>query len=92
MYKKIASVEEFEKFLAMFTRKKLMLLMQMKNWISVKDLIERTSISPADLNEEIWLMEKLELVKVRPRQYGNTTIKEYKMDPVMIVNLYPMQP
>ena len=92
MYKKIENVEEFEKFLSMFTRKKLILLIHMKNWISLNDLVERASISPGDLNDEIRLMEELELVKVRNRRYGNTIIKEYKMDGVLIVNSYDMQP
>ncbi len=91
MYKKIENVEEFEKFLSMFTRKRLILLIHMKNWISIKDLIERAGICPEDLNDEIKLMEEIELIKVRHRQDGSTTFNEYKMDAMMIVNLYPMQ-
>jgi RIO-like serine/threonine protein kinase len=91
MYKKIENVDEFEKFLSVFTRNKLMLLIQMKNWISMKALVERTSMSPGELNDAILLMEELNIVKVRHRQYENTTFKEYKMDALMIVNLYHMQ-
>ncbi len=90
MYKKIESVEEFEQFLSLFTRKKLALLNHLKNWISIKDLVERASMSPEDLNDEIKLMAELGIAKVRLTQYGNTTVKEYKMDAVMIVNMCPM--
>jgi transcription initiation factor IIE alpha subunit len=92
MYKKIERVEEFEKFLSMFTRKKLTLLFHMKNWTSLKDLVERASMSPGELNDEIRQLEDQKLVKVRNRRDENTTFKEYKMDAVMIVNYYEMQP
>lgn len=92
MYKKIESVEEFEKFFSMFTRKKILLLLQMKNWISMQDLVVRASLSLSDLNEEVGLLVEQDLVMVRHRRYGGDGVKEYKMNGVMIVHFYDMLP